>query len=254
MSGKCVSSGLPVFSLENVEAMCRNIGLDLSCSRCASVLFTGSAVGEHAPGCKNAIKEPEPVVEAGPRLRRVSDLSRFGKQALAAYEYLPTDVVDKLIGDEDMWVVYTLTSRKRLTDEQLDRLSSHESIRVRVGIAARSSPPEWLARKLAGDDDPDVREQVACRGVPDDVWTRLVLDRALGVRRQAMRCREVRPEAVLVDVATRARDEDVLASLAYRNDLTPAVVAALRGRVRPDLEGVLDRVPAPRFVDGEWWV
>ena len=52
------------FGLDEVTAMCRNIGYDISCGRCASVFFTNMAMEDHDPECKNRAPEPATATTA----------------------------------------------------------------------------------------------------------------------------------------------------------------------------------------------
>src|ERR1700677_5417728 len=57
---KCTHTTYPMFTLDEVEKACKNIGFDLSCGRCAGILFTGSAAEEHDVGCTTST---HPVVD-----------------------------------------------------------------------------------------------------------------------------------------------------------------------------------------------
>ena len=52
-----------IFSEHDLVEACKNIGFDLSCGRCASQFFTGSAPYEHDVECKTVKSYAEVVQE-----------------------------------------------------------------------------------------------------------------------------------------------------------------------------------------------
>ncbi|MBX9951745.1 MAG: HEAT repeat domain-containing protein [Candidatus Obscuribacterales bacterium] len=72
---------------------------------------------------------------------------------------------------------YIRAGQTPATSETLDKLSMHESSRIRRRVAENESTPEWILKRLSADKDPEVRLAAGTnRAAPLDIVLSLIRD------------------------------------------------------------------------------
>jgi hypothetical protein len=95
---------------------------------------------------------------------------------VASTKNLSAETIDSLISDSEESVRTQLAANKKLTGEQLEKLSKDSDL-VRTSVASNGSSPSALLSRLAADPWPEVRRAVAGNiNCPADVLSRLSAD------------------------------------------------------------------------------
>ncbi|MHA1144722.1 MAG: HEAT repeat domain-containing protein [Candidatus Helarchaeota archaeon] len=159
---------------------------------------------------------------------------------IARRKHLPESLVVELAGDKDLWIRCEIARREDLPESLVVKLAGDEAWEVRCEIAWRDDLPKPLVAKFAGDEDQMVRRWIASRrDLPEPLVVKLAGDENPEVRSKIAR-REDLPEPLVVKLVGDENPE-VRSKIARREDLPEPLVVKLAGDEDPEVRSKIAR-------------